>query len=396
MLATKNNNVSKTALLIALLYLFFNTVLLPSGLLYTMLLAPLFYIYALKKKQKNILGYFILLTLPYACIHYYLGVNSYFYLRSTALLLLVYLSVVGIYVFIKHNSIEALFPILLKINFWFFVAALLLYFTPFAELLWTFKNLTKTIENFPRIRMLTYEPSYYSLLLSPIAIYYSLKLFFFPINKKQGIAFLFMIVLPLLFSFSLGVLGGIAVTFILLFILKYKQLKENKNFYYSFWGTVIFLISILIIAFLIFPENPLFERIVDLINGKDTSANGRTFNAFWLANEIAHKKSMWFGVGTGQIKQIGAQIIKEYYNYSVNDLASIRIPNTIGETLAMYGYVGLFLRLLAQLILFRVTKVNANFYRTSIFLFIFIYQFTGSFFNRANFIRKTDSAAATP
>lgn len=50
-------------------------------------------------------------------------------------------------------------------------------------------------------------------LLSPIAIYYSLKLFFFP-TRKKGTAIFLMTVLPLLFSFSLGVLGGLAVTFV--------------------------------------------------------------------------------------------------------------------------------------------------------------------------------------
>ena len=48
-----------------------------------------------------------------------------------------------------------------------------------------------------------------------------------------------------------------------------------------------------------------------MVNGKDPSAKGRTFNAFWLADEIAQKTSIWFGVRTGQIKVIGTQIIKE-------------------------------------------------------------------------------------
>jgi hypothetical protein len=346
-----------------------------------MLLAPLLYVYTIKKRVKNILGYFIIAFVPFFILHLYIGVDLIFYSRSLFLVLTVYLFGSALHAFIKTNAIESYFPFVLKLNFFLVLLALILYFTPYAEAMWTFKNLTKTIQNFPRLELFTYEPSYYSLLLSPIVIYYVLHLFLIPTSKKQLTSYLLLIFLPLALSLSFGVLGGILVAFLMLVGLKYSELKHNKYFFFTFWGITILLVLFALSSVVIFPNNPITGRIIDLFRGNDTSASGRTTNALWLAHEVAAKKSLWFGGGLGQIKVLGAQVIKDFYNYSVKDSESIAIPNSIGETIAMFGYVGLGLKLFLQLFLYQKTKVSSNYYRLTIFIFVFLYQFTGSFFN---------------
>ena len=49
------------------------------------------------------------------------------------------------------------------------------------------------------------------------------------------------------------------------------------------------------------------------------------------------------------------------------------------ETLAIFGWVGFCVRIFIELSLFFYTKVWKNYYRLLLFLFIFLYQFTGSF-----------------
>jgi hypothetical protein len=299
------------------------------------------------------------------------------------LLFSVYIFGFAFYAYLKKNSLETVFPPIVKINFVLFIIALLTYSTKYKELLWTIRNLTVNIRDFQRLELFTYEPSYYSLLLAPIAIYYFLKFFLTPTSWKTLITYTLAILLPLLFSFSLGVILGLIFSFAVFLTFYFFKLIKYKKVFYTLLTTSLLLTTALFALLIFYPENPLFERILDVTNGKDTSASGRTVNAISLALEIAERKSIWSGVGLGQIKVIGAEIIREFYNYDIADLASIRIPNAIGETIAMFGISGLFFRLLIQLYLFFKTKVYSNYYRFTVFTFIFIYQFSGSFFQNS-------------
>jgi len=75
---------------------------------------------------------------------------------------------------------------------------------------------------------------------------------------------------------------------------------------------------------------------------------------------------------------LGADIIRSYYLYAL-DYNTIAIPNAAAETLAIFGWAGLLLRISVELVLFFYTRVWTNYYRLLLFLFIFLYQFTGSF-----------------
>jgi hypothetical protein len=97
-----------------------------------------------------------------------------------------------------------------------------------------------------------------------------------------------------------------------------------------------------------------------------------------MAYRIAAERSLVFGSGLGQIKELAPEIVQKYYNYW-GELDVVRIPNAMAETLAIFGFAGVFLRIAICIYFFFRTQVLNNYYRTALFLFVFIYQFTGSY-----------------
>ncbi len=115
-----------------------------------------------------------------------------------------------------------------------------------------------------------------------------------------------------------------------------------------------------------------------MVAGHDSSGKGRTSDAFMLVKRMIMLKSECWGIGFGQIKVLGEDIVRNYYHY--DEHYAITIPNASAETLAVTGWIGWWLRLLISLFLFVYTRVWRNYYRFLLFTFIFIYQFTGSYF----------------
>ncbi len=91
-------------------------------------------------------------------------------------------------------------------------------------------------------------------------------------------------------------------------------------------------------------------------------------------------------MGLGQLKLLGVEIWNKFYN-TVFDTNQITIPNAVAETFAIYGIAGLLIRFGLEWYFFFRTKPYTNYYRLGLFIFIFIYQFTGSFlFNIAEYV----------
>jgi len=127
-----------------------------------------------------------------------------------------------------------------------------------------------------------------------------------------------------------------------------------------------------------YPDNPLFIRIFNLFEGKDSSFKGRTFDSYELAWTITSKKDLLFGVGLGQVKVEGLELWRDFYDYNFS-ISEVAIPCAVAETFAVFGFVGLFIRVGLEIYFFFRTKVYTDYYRLAIFIFIFIYQFTGSY-----------------
>ena len=133
-------------------------------------------------------------------------------------------------------------------------------------------------------------------------------------------------------------------------------------------------ITILVVYF---RHNPLFVRVINIFSGTDSSTKGRTAEAYYLARRLLDEKNEFWGIGVGQVKLLGYDVIKSHYLYYGDFVATI--PNVMAETLAIFGWFGFFLKIFIEILLFFFTRVWTNYYRLLLFIFIFVFQFAGSF-----------------
>jgi hypothetical protein len=367
-------------LILAVVYFFFNSFMLPEGLLYTTFLTPFFYVYLIGAGYKNVVGYFMAVLIPLFIAHYLVGIDLFFYIKSSVLYLTIYLFVFAFAVSLRNGlPLEKLYGKLLLINFALFIVALVFYFTPWSDLFWYDKKLTQEIAQVNRLKMLTYEPSYYSTLLVPIVLYYALGVMTKRYKPKQIFGIIVLVGIPLLFSFSLGVLSSLTFALIVTVLFFFKKFMKHRTSFYMFSFLTASVLVLFLLLTVFYPDNLLYLRIEDLFEGKDTSGRGRTIEAWDLSFQMIELKNYWIGCGLGQIKVVGEEVVRVFYKYQLDDIPIIRIPAAVGETISTFGIIGLLVRLILEFYLFFKTKVYTNFYRFSLFSYMFLYQFTGSF-----------------
>jgi hypothetical protein len=363
----------------ALLYFFFNIIGLPFGLTWTALLGPFFYSWVVLKEKRDVLLPFVYFLSPFLLAQTVSGVETGSYLISLLNLLMIYFFAMAVrtWLRISPGSMQKIFTPILQINFFLCLLAILVYFTPWREWMWIEQNITSGVSDFSRLKMFTYEASHYATLFVPVFVFFSLQ-YLFRQNRIPGPVLLMMICLPLVLSFSFGVIASLFVAFALVFFLNFKFLFSQKRILNTTISLFTVFFSLIIISLIFFPDNIFFERVTNIFSGQDTSAEGRTADAFRLSVRIlVENGTSWFGIGPGQLKFAGVDIIREYYLYY--DTTAVAIPNVVAETLLLFGWVGLAFRMFLLLFLFYVTKVWRDHFRLLLFLFMFIYQFTGSY-----------------
>jgi hypothetical protein len=361
----------------ASLYFFFNSAGIKSGLLYTNLLTPFLYIWLIKKRQGPVLWPLLLFLLPFDLIHIWNGIEWKSFVVSNLLFISTYIFVQCARLFVLEQHIGEVFKHILTWNMVFVFCAVLLFFTPYKEVLWYKNKFTQDVDQFYRLALLTFEASYYALLFAPIALYYLLKLLLGQ-NQTSAFSILFMIGVPLLLSLSVGVIAAIAISLICFYVFNWQLLLTKKSTFSITLFALLSLSFVLLLLIIFYPDNALFIRIQNIFSGVDSSTRGRTTDSFGIAWKVANERSIWFGSGLGQVKVLAHDIVKRYYNYW-GDLDVVRIPNAVAETLAIFGIWGLVLRFGLIFYLFFKTRVLANHYQTAVFIFIFVYQFTGSY-----------------
>ena len=363
---------------IAVLYFFFNSFLLPLGLLYTTLLTPVLLIWLYRFPIFQYVWIFFLVSLPFVLVHFWKGVDLMVYIKSYLLLFTVFVFGLAFYQFLHTiKDLGALFRDLVLANSFLVLLAIVVFFIePLKGILWYKNALTTGVSELYRLKLFTYEASYYSLLLAPLALYYYLKVLIHRYPDK--VLILLLVTIPLVLSLSFGVILGLAIALVLLFCSDIRLMSLHPRFPNYLIMGILLLMIILFFAIQFYPDNIIFIRIENIFIGKDTSFSGRTFDSLYLGWKLAAQKSILFGGGAGQIKVIGLDLFNQFYlnQFTPEQLA---IPNSIGDTLAQYGLIGVMLKLGLELYFFFRTKVYTNYYRLVLFLFIFIYQFTGSF-----------------
>lgn len=378
------NRTGAVFLIVAIIYMFFNSFLLPEGLLFTTLLTPFFFLNMVK--ENGLKPYFVFLVITVLFAIFQLPAVDYVkeYVKSFVLLQCVAIFTINTYlVFKESDKLADIFKTLSTVNLVILLFSIVVLFIPLLRpYLWYERSMSEGLPVIPRLKMLTYEASYYSLIITPVFCYYLLKRIL--LNAKTGVLLL-SLTISLLLSLSFGVLAGILISLVLVYCFNLNELGKRINFAYLVTGLLIIIVSV-VCLYIFNPQNILFDRIRNIITGKDTSANGRTYESFILAWNIAKMKSIYWGIGLGQLKLIGRDYIIQYYLYT--DIPPvIRIPNAVAETLNIYGITGIVFRFGIITYLFFKTKVWNNYYRLTLFIFVFIYQFTGSFlFNVAEYV----------
>jgi len=361
-------------------YFFLNGFLLPIGLLYTTLLTPFFLWWILRYPVRKYLPLFFLVLLPFVVIHFIHGVDTWYYVKSLLLFFSVYVFCLAFYQFLENcHSLRDIYRTILLINTAMVLVCLLVLaaIPSLIPYLWNDNQMSLGNIKFQRLRMLTYEPSYYSTLFAPIVIYYLLKVF----RRELPNPWLYaaLVVIPLLLSLSFGVILGVALALILLLVFNSRRTifsAVNLKYAVGIGSGLVFLFTFYV---LFFPNSIFVRRITNVLSGKDLSFNGRTFDSFKLGIEIAEKKSLLWGTGLGQVKILGLDIFRRFYNNSLFTINDIGIPNNLGDFLATFGLVAVVIKLTLEFYFFFKTHVSRNYYRMGLFLFIFIYQFTGSY-----------------
>lgn len=366
----------------AILIFFFNTFLLPEGLSFVFLLTPV-WLYILHLYNKlNLMTGVMLPFLFYAIMHYILGVDVVHYFRSVLVMMGLSSFLILFYFLVNNRSVnwDVIFRDITILNFLLTVLSFpLLFFPSINDIVWYKVPVSMDIV-VPRLKLFTEEASHYSYLLAPIAIYFYSKIVFF--KTTRPFFTLLMITVPLLASFSMGVLSAIIMSAMVVFIFYFTRLFPTAGKRFNFFAIITATVCAVLIWYKFNPNNILFVRIHNIFTGEDTSARGRTYEAFILANKVIAQKSYWWGIGPGQLKLIGRDIIVQYYLYSKIPEV-IRIPNACAETIVYFGYTGFCIRILIEIVLFFTTRVYTNPYRLWLFVFAFIYQFTGSYITNA-------------
>jgi len=362
----------------AFIYFFVNSVALPFGVTYTALLAPVFYSWILLKRKKEIVFPFVIILTPFIIMQVlYVDVVRKVYFYSLLNVIFVYIFCQAVYTFLNVClDVEKIFRRLLIINFILCLVSIILYFTPWSDIVWIQQELTEGVTDFRRLKLFTYEASYYATLFVPLFCFYFLQ-YLFRRNELKGWLLLLMIFLPFALSFSFGVMAALLLSGLLTFIFYFRPLVKKRRVFNGLIFFSGFSIAVASMIYFFFRNNFFVLRLVNIFSGRDSSGKGRTSDAFFLANKLLEKKDEYWGIGFGQVKIIGSDVIRHYYMYGENFVATI--PNAVAETYTILGWTGLVLRMLVEIFFFFQTRVWTNYYRLWLFLFIFIFQFAGSY-----------------
>ena len=359
------------------LFYFFNNFMLPFGLKYSIILSPFMFYYLKVDNNLSYLKLPILIVFSFSVIHFILGVNFSSFIVSIilAILLIIYISAFTNF-YKKTDYLEFYFEKLTQFNFIFTCIAIVsLFFNKLVTVFWYLVPFTPGHDPIPRLKLFETEASVYSFVLLPLFFYY-----FWTIltnyTTKSFLLFL-SLVLSLIMSFSMGVMAVVILSICFVFITFLIKIIKFKPTRQSILILILLFSLGFILTYLFYPNNPLFFRIENIISGADTSGRGRTYESFEIAWLTLKENNYFFGVGMGQFKIIGRDILIFYYKFmGVPEIA--RIPNGMAETLITFGVLGFILRILIQLILFVKCKVYTNIFQLSLFYAVFIYQFTGS------------------
>src|SRR5262249_6846318 len=160
------------------------------------------------------------------------------------------------------------------------------------------------VQEFKRLKLFTYEASYYATLFTPLFFFFFLQYLFRQNTISSGLLLL-MLFLPYALSFSIGVIGSVLIAAFITWLAYFKSLTVKRRVMNWVISSSAAIGSALFIIVLFFRHNPVFTRIGNIFSGEDLSSKGRTVDAFIIAKKLLAQKDKYWGIGIGQIKIAG-------------------------------------------------------------------------------------------
>jgi hypothetical protein len=352
--------------LLVYVYAFINPVLLPFGLFYTHLIAPPLLIWIAKNNPSSVrfLGFFVLYFMIYTLA--LLSTRTIYITDYILSFLILFGSITfAVYIYLHVAKGVTCFDVLMTriilANFVISLMAVLLLEVGLGDNLWN----TQGNHGF-RLQLFFYEPSIYSLVITPFVIYAFIR--YIDTLSWRSIRLLVLSIIPLLLSRSAGVIGSLILAFL---IGSQKSPLRKRS------GRRWIILGILLLAIFLLGGG-IIERYVSFLEGTDSSGNVRIALSFAAAIKLIEEKGFWLGVGPGQLKYLLSN-----YTQAVGFIGD-RLPNSVASTIATLGILGLVLKELIYVALYIRTHSNRYEYSRILFIFIFLYQFTGGYLNNVN------------
>jgi hypothetical protein len=352
---------------VASFYFFLNRAGLPLGLFYTSIFAPLLYFWLYLEGRRWLTAKFLLALSPFIVAHMIDGVASPMqYLRSLFLLWTVYIAVYAFcWALMRSRTIERLLEQLIVLNFFVAILALIVRPTPLWPLLWSDSGqIIEGTQHLLRMNLQsTTEPWAYGELMLPLIVFAAYRV----IQKAspRNILYLAMIVFPFLLCQSFGGISLCLAAIVVMIIADIRKLLLRAQFWILILCSAMAAVPLLIIP------NPISARVWLVLVGGDASTQLRVFFAYPAAWAIATSKSLWWGVGLGQMKLLNLAILGHGIETT--------LPNAASQTLAEWGLIGLLSRFAVELYLFFRTRTYSNSFRFAMFVVAFFSQLTGSY-----------------
>jgi hypothetical protein len=351
---------------IAVLYFFFNSTGLPTGLFFTGILAPVFYIWLILQGRRWVTVSFLALLFPFFLAHGVLGIESpLFYARSTALLWTAYITGYAFcWGLLRTQDLARLFDELIVVNFLAAMVAVLALLTPARDVLWYNDANVFGGSHIHRLQLLASEPSVYGGLMIPLVVFATLRLMRAP--TKHSLTYTLMVAVPFLLCQSFEGIGSFFIGMSLAILVSFRHLLRQPR------TIIVVVLLAVVVAAIVLTPNPISQRLTQVASGEDSSAHSRTIFSFYVAYAVAASKSLWWGAGLGQGKLVNVSDLNLGFTVGI-------IPNAVAGTFAELGIIGVILRFAVEIMLFFRTRVFTNPFRLAMFVIAFAYQLSGSY-----------------
>ena len=348
----------------------FNPLFLPFGLFWSHLLAPVSLLYVAKWSWfgiKWLYGLTLLLVIYSTLILSERDVHFQDYLVGLLVLLAGVVFATYVYYLIAYRlrNVRRLFFLVLKFYTALLAFGLLMLVADQEDCCW----IPADFGDFPRLQLAFYEPSHLAFVAVPFVLYGALVLI--ETKGRCGGWPVFAGVFLLVMTQSLSVFGLFVPALVI--AAAPRLLKALTNFRVLF-------VAVGLVIFLALSPSGIEKRLQALTQVGDHSGQVRVFYSTLTAVDLVQDQHAWLlGVGIGQPKYY-----VEYYASAYSGYASNRLPNAVASTIAAVGFAGLTVKWLILLFLAMRTRVFSDDYGRGLFIFTFLYQFVGGYFNNVN------------